>query len=162
MADVAPKDAKPNKAVGGKIEIDPALVELQTEGFVFREFVIRLPEAATLQDLNDPKLWRSLQGDRGKSLRKLDRVVILPFNEEWVVDAVVGAATVNTVTLAGIRKTDLPERYEILPETDDYKVKWAGSGYRVYRKRDGLPVSPILPTIFETERAMRNRYARAA
>lgn len=162
MADVAPKDAKPTKVEVRKVEIDPALVELQTEGFVFREWVIRLPENATMQSLNDPNIWRHIQGDRSKSLRKLDRLVLLPYGEEWVVDAIVGAATATTVTLAGIRKTDMPERYEVLPETEDFRIKWAGSGYRVFRKRDGLPVTQILPTIWEAERAMRERYARAA
>lgn len=164
MSDVAPRDGKAAKIAGGrKLEIDPAWVKLQAEGFCWRVFQVRLPEGAALADLNEaPTLWRLVQASRSVALRKFDHVAIVAFDESWLVEAVVGAATALTVTLAGIRKTDMPARYDTLPQTEDFRVKWYGNGYAVERKRDGQRVSDVVPTVFEAERHMLNRYSRPA
>ena len=43
---------------------------------------MRLPEAVTLQMMNDePRIWRSVQGDVHTALMKFDRVVAIAFDE---------------------------------------------------------------------------------
>ena len=54
----------------------------------------------------------------------------------------------------------MPPRYDLLPQTDEFKVTWGGVGYFVLRKRDGTRVSDMVPTVYEAERAMLNRYSR--
>jgi hypothetical protein len=134
--------------------------ELQAEGYRWRTWEIRLPSAAAVSDLNEaPGLWKLLQGST-KALRRFDRVVILPYNEEWLIEAIVAGATGTGVVLAGIRKVDLPARRERLAEDDLYRVEWAGRGYLLVRKSDRLRVSPVVATAAEAERMLSAKYTR--
>jgi hypothetical protein len=73
-------------------------------------------------------------------------------------EAIVSSATATAVKLTGIRKVDLPAGYAVLPETEDFRVKWFGNGYAVEWKRDGLRVSEVVASVYEPEREMRNKY----
>lgn len=146
----------------GAVEIDPSWVTLQSEGFIWKHWSIRLPAGATLADLNEsPTLFRLVQLSR-QAICRLDRMTIFAYDESWLVDAVVSGATAKSVTLAGIRKIDLPARQEVLFQDATYKVAWFGRGYAVQRKSDGLRVSEIVTTTEECERELRRRYSRPA
>lgn len=160
MSDMVSASHKASKATAKTLEIDPSWVKVQSEGFCWRTMQVRLPEGACLADLNEaPTLWQRVQASRLVALQKFDRVAILSHDESWMAEAIVGAATATNVTLAGIRKTDLPARLAALPQTDEYRIRWFGNGYAVERKRDGLRVSDVVPTIFEATRHMTNRYS---
>lgn len=118
-------------------------VKWQSEGFAFRTLFVRLPESISLQLLNDePRIWRSIQGDVNVALMKFDRVVCVAFDESWLVDAIVNDAQNDQVILAGIRKISMPQRSVSLYSDEAYEVVWAGSGYGVRRKSDGVMMLP--------------------
>jgi len=120
-------------------KIKPMTCKWNAEGFAYRELFIRLPESITLQMLNDePRIWRLVQGDVHVALMKFDRIIAVAFDESWVVDAIVNVAENDSVILAGIRKVSLPQRSVPLFEDSVYAVRWAGSGYGVYRKSDDV------------------------
>jgi hypothetical protein len=142
--------------------INPAWCERQTEGFRWSTWEIRLPLDASATDLNEvPGLFKSVQAST-KALRRFDQVRILPYDESWMIEAVVSGATGTGVTLAGIRKTDLPPRRERLAEDDLYRVEWAGRGYVLVRKSDRLRVSNMVATAQECERILSSKYSRVA
>ncbi|MDN3720000.1 hypothetical protein QW131_14400 [Roseibium salinum] len=58
------------------IEVDPRQVQMQSEGQVYREWVIHLPEGADKSDLQTPSIWKRVQGDRSKSLIIKDKLTI--------------------------------------------------------------------------------------
>ena len=93
------------------------------------------------------------------ALRKFDRVAILSHDESWMAEAIVGAATATNVTLAGIRKTDLPARLVCCRRRTSSMSRGAETATAVERKRDGLRVSDVVPTIYEATRHMTNRYS---
>ncbi len=120
-------------------KIKPLSCKWNSEGFAYRELFVRLPEAITLQMMNDePRIWRSIQGNVHTALQKFDRVVAVAFDESWMVDAVVNVAENDSVMLAGIRKISLPQRSVALFADDTYRVKWEGSGYGVFRLSDDV------------------------
>ncbi len=119
--------------------IKPMTCKWQSEGFAYRELFVRLPEAISLQHLNDePRIWRSVQADVNTALMKFDRVVAIAFDESWMVDAVVNVAERDSVMLAGIRKISMPQRSVSLFADETYQVAWCGSGYGVRRKADDV------------------------
>ena len=155
------EDTGRKDASGRPLEIDPQWAQRQYDaGHVWTEWFIRLPEGCTLDDLgNWPGLWRKLQSSQ-HALQKLDRVLLVEFGEEWACEARVTAASGTGAELAIIKKFDMPKKYVVLPEDDDYKVKWYGNGYAVQRKRDGLKVSQVVRTLSEAERDMRMKHPR--
>lgn len=114
-------------------------LQWQSEGFVWREAFVRLPNGMTLQDLNDsPAIWENIQANAATALRQFDRIRAVAYDQAWIVDATVSFADRKQVLFAGIRKTDMPKRSVALFENEDYRVDWAGSGYAVIRKSDGV------------------------
>jgi hypothetical protein len=112
-----------------------------SDGFVWRECLVRLPSEMTLQDLNDdPGVWSNIQSNAHTALRQFDRVRAVAYDESWMVEATVNYAGRNEVVLAGIKKIDLPKRAVSLFENEDYRVEWAGTGYAVFRKRDNVMI----------------------
>ena len=131
---------KPVETVAPK-PIKPTALQWQSEGFCWREALVRLPQGATLQDLNDgPTIWRNIQDNKQTALRKWDRVRVVAFDELWFVDATVSHADHSKVVLCGIKKTDMPARSAAMFQDETYKVDWLGSGYGVVRKSDGVPM----------------------
>jgi hypothetical protein len=154
-----PKDRKPPV-------IDPTFVQRQSEGFVWSEFQVRLPEGATVADLNEnPDLFRLVQNSSVR-LRRFDKLRIFDFDETWMVETIVVEATDRGVTLpataSGLRKLDLPPRNLALPEDDLYRVTWVGNGFRVTRKRDGQRMGDVHATIHAAARHMETLRPRAA
>ena len=116
-------------------------VEINAQGRLFKSVFVRLPAAAVLQDLNDsPTIWSNVQGNAHVALRQWDRLTIVAYDESWLAEAVVSYASRDEVILAGIKQTRLPERRPPLFADNMYEVKWAGSGYGVFRKSDNVPM----------------------
>jgi hypothetical protein len=162
MSDLVPTgDAAVSEAVDSAPRktpmIEPDHVLPQSDGFAWAEYLVRLPREATLQDLNDPGLWRKVQSGR-QPLRRLDKLRIVSYAEDWLVECTVAGAMQNGVSLSKPVKTDLPARTEQLFEDALYRVTWVGIGYQVIRKRDGAPVS--MPTMSKAmaERDLKNQY----
>jgi hypothetical protein len=141
--------------------IDPTQVRLQMEGFHWNWLCVRLPASATLADLNDPTIWRRVQGSV-MSLKKLDRVALIAYDEAWVVDCIVAGATGTGVTLSKPVKHELQPRTEVLMQDDTYIVRWVGAGYAVFRKKDDQRVSHVVTTKAEAELDLGRMYPRSA
>jgi hypothetical protein len=151
-----PKDRKPPV-------INPEWVTVEDAYQTYRLLSIRLPDGCTLVDVNEvPTLWRLVQGSNVVSLRRFDRVTLIAFDESFLVDAVVAGATNVNVTLAGIRRIDLPARTAALPGDDLHSIAWVGNGYQVIRRKDQMRMGPPQPTISAAQRHMDNLYPRPA
>jgi len=123
-------------------------------GYHWREALVRLPQGMTLQDLNDvPEIWANVQGNNSTALRQFDQIRAVSYDADWLVDATVSFADARQVILAGIKKTELPKRAVALFENDDYRVDWAGSGYGVFRKSDGVMMGGQTFTVPEQAKA---------
>lgn len=145
MAKVAKKtEESPRDADDFEVPaIRPNSVSIQSEGFVFKTYMVRLPEHMIAQDLHDhpDKIWIKIQADQlGKALTKFDRVICIAFDESWMLEAVVAQAGRTRVVLAGNKITQLPGAVESLFADATYQVKWAGDGYGVYRIIDNIRV----------------------
>ncbi|MER9330217.1 hypothetical protein [Mesorhizobium sp. M0488] len=139
-----------NKAIDPKMlksvdrqapEIDPARVQVQAAGQVWREYFVRAPASFVADDLKSPSAWRKVQVGSRNGLKKFDRVFIVAFDESWVAEAIVASADTKGVVLAKPRVTTLPDRYDNLFQDDNYRVAWNGHGYIVERKSDGHPMT---------------------
>lgn len=117
--------------------IDPARVELQHSGQVWREYLVRVPADFVADDLKEPGVWRKLQNGSRNALKKFDRITVVAYDETWVAEALVASADVKGAVLAKPRITTLPARFDKLFEDDKYRVAWNGFGYVVERKSDG-------------------------
>jgi hypothetical protein len=139
--------------------IAPENVIVQYDGAVFRELFVRLPKDLQADDLKEPSIWRKVQASRA-TVRKLDRVTLVSWSEDWIGEAVVAHADETAVVLAKPRITTFPPRYDRLFEDDRHRVVWAGTGYRVQRKSDGALVTDSVATMQLAERDLRNLYPR--
>lgn len=140
-------------------QVDPGNVRINTDGFVFRTVFVRLPEELVLDDLKE-NIWRKVQGSPHVSLRKFDRLTLAAYDESWLAEAIVGEATVDRVVLAGIKRTELPARYDALYSDDQYQVVWIGNGFRVQRRRDGHFMTDAVATAGAAQRDLINLYPR--
>ncbi len=153
MSDVTTASAADAPRSTKAIPIPVDAVTVDTAGFVTRSLVVRLPQGVGLQDVVDPTIWRTVQGSAA-SMRKLDRVTLVSFGEDWIADCVVSAASNEALTLSKPVKIDLGSRASVvLPEDDDYRVIWTGKGYNVTRKADGRLMRPDpFPTVASATR----------
>jgi hypothetical protein len=140
--------------------IEPRMVTINSQGFAWKEVQARVPEALIFDDLKLPEIWRRVQGHPEKSLIRLDKVRVIAWDESWLCECVVTAATSAGATLSKPMKIELPPRSELLLSDENYAVRWGGNGYYVERKRDGQRVSEIVSTKSEAERALSAQYAR--
>ena len=81
------------------------------------------------------------------------RVTDVAFDESWFVDGTVSHADRTQVIFCGIRKTDMPQRSVALYEDETYKVDWAGTGYGVFRKSDGVMMGNVTFSLPEQAKA---------
>ena len=75
----------------------------QSEGYHWREALVRLPAGIMFQDLLDATsgIWKSIQSTPQTTLRCLDRVTCVAFDQTWAVkDAMVVHADATCVVLA--------------------------------------------------------------
>jgi hypothetical protein len=143
-------------------EIDPGRVDTNTEGRFTREIFVRLPENLVADDLKEPAIWKKVQQNRMKSLRKLDRLLLVTDDESAMFEAVVAAASNEAATLAGIKRTELVSRHGALFSDANYRVAWAGTGFSVIRKRDEMVVREGLGSEQLAINAIGNLYPKVA
>ena len=145
-------------------DIDPARVTLQHSGQAWREYQVVVPVGFVAADLNEaPEAWRKLQNGHRNALRKFDRVMVIAYDEAWFAEAVVAHADHKSVVFAKPRITSLPARFDKLFETEEYRVKFLGSGqYAVERKRDGALVTQPVASAELAARDLNNLYPRRA
>ncbi|MER9840327.1 hypothetical protein NKJ59_03580 [Mesorhizobium australicum] len=122
-------------------EIDPARVQIQSAGQVWREYFVRAPAGFVADDLKTPSAWRKVQVGSRSGLKKFDHVFVVAFDESWVAEAIVASADTKGVVLAKPRVTSLPERFDQLFQDENYRVVFNGAGYIVERKSDGHPMT---------------------
>ena len=60
----------------------------QSEGYYWREALVRLPAGIIFQDLLDAAsgIWKSIQATPHTTLRCLDRVTCVAFDQSWAVE----------------------------------------------------------------------------
>ncbi|WP_168879991.1 hypothetical protein [Rhizobium sp. P28RR-XV] len=144
------------------LRINPANVKMNYDGFIFRELFVRLPTGLIADDLKEPEIWEKVQKSSSVAVRKLDRLIMMSFDETWMAEAYVEQAGHMGVTLAKPRLTTLSQRTEKLFSDENYRVVWTGVGYRVERIRDGVAVSQAFANATLAERALTNMYPRRA
>ena len=152
------------KAPRAPQEIELAQLTKNADGYAWREFLLRLPEDVTVAELiENPAVWKRVQGDARFALRKLDRLVIVTYAEDVAAECIVAGASDSGVTLGKPRFTELTTRStEILPEDENNRVAWIGLGYCVLRKRDGQQMSHITPSRHQAERDLASLRPRPA
>ncbi|MGE3872309.1 MAG: hypothetical protein AB7F74_05060 [Parvibaculaceae bacterium] len=137
----------------------PDHCQLQTEGFVWREFFCRLPQGFIADHLNSrPEAWALLQARPNRALRKFDRMTAIAWDESWLAEMIVASADFQKVIFGKPRITTFPERLENLLQDERFKIEWCGIGYVVRRKADNVVVSSPVPSVALAERDLRNQY----
>lgn len=139
------------------IEIDPKNVTLNSNGFGWREFMVRLPAGMVADNLKEPAIWAKVQKGPN-AFRRHDRVYAVAFDESWIAEAIVIDGDKGRAVLAKPRLTTFGERFDRLFEDENYRVTWMGSGYVVERKSDGHRMTQPAQTVALAERDLRNLY----
>ncbi|APH74091.1 hypothetical protein [Aquibium oceanicum] len=138
-------------------EIDPRLVTLNSNGFGWREYMVRMPKEIVLDDLKEPGIWRRVQSS-GNSLRKHDRVYMVAFDESWSAESIVTDSDMKKAVLSKPRVTTFSARFDGLFEDEKYRVMWTGSGFAVERKADGHRMTQPVASAAVAERDLRQLY----
>ncbi|MCX2721968.1 hypothetical protein [Roseibium salinum] len=119
------------------IEVDPRQVQMQSEGQVYREWVIHLPEGADKSDLQTPSIWKRVQGDRSKSLIIKDKLTIFSSDESWFCEARVWKADRLGAHLRFSKISEFREASADLWSDEFHELKFETGHYFVYDKRSG-------------------------
>jgi hypothetical protein len=113
----------------------------QDQGQCFRHAFVRLPDGMLLQDLQDvPTIWKGMNSVPATALRKFDRVTAVSFDESWMIKDVVVIDADNTRAVLAIRPGDRITLSQKVGQWEDDKhvIRWAGSGFGVFRRSDGV------------------------
>jgi hypothetical protein len=156
ISETSGAEAAPEQSARSAPLLKPDTLTWNSEGYVWREARVLLPNTAILQDLNDPAIWRPIQSTPQKALRPLDRLMIISFDQSWLLNTIVIDADHTRAVLA-IRPGDLVrmpgKSSEWQSDGGDYLVRWAGSGFAVYRTSDGVEILPAQYTTMEAAKA---------
>lgn len=120
--------------------IPTGALKWQSEGFLFRHAVIRLPRGIVLQDLHDhaDTLFKSIQGNRDTSLREDDCVTFHEGDRAWTIPlAMVDFANDSKVLLSNLKPVSRQSRVETF-EDDKIVIRWDVSGFAIFRKSDDV------------------------
>jgi hypothetical protein len=117
-------------------DIDPRQVTLDAQGQSLRRWFVRLPEGFVAGDLAETEVWRRVQADVGKALRRHDHVYLVAFDESWAAESVVTDANAREASLAKPRIVSMESRIKPLFNDGTYHVAWRGNGYAVVRNGD--------------------------
>jgi len=141
------------------IEIDPRSVVRDSAGFGWSSYMVRLPKGVVMDDLKRPDLWRAVQGS-SNSLKKHDLVYVVDHSEAWSADCRVIQADKEKAVLSKPRVHLFEERFDHLPQTEDYRIEWTGAGFCVVRKADGARLTPAVHSVAVAEKEMHGLYPR--
>jgi hypothetical protein len=142
-------------------EVNPKSVVLNSNGFGWRDFLIRLPEGATADCLKEPSLWRRVQQAKGISLKRHDHLYLISHDEDWAAEAIVADADSTKAILTKPRIHQFGERFDNLPQDEKYRIVWTGSGYIVQRKSDLMAMTQPAPNLPYAENDLRRLYPKA-
>lgn len=121
------------------LPIPPVALECDWEGQKRKSVFVRLPEHITLNHIgNEPSIWSKIQGVKEKALRVHDRIYVVAHDESWAAEATVRGAGPTTVRLTKPKKIELDGHSETWWEDELYLIKWAGTGYGIWRKKDNI------------------------
>jgi hypothetical protein len=83
-------------------------LEWQSEGFQWKEAIVRLAEGVIFQDLEDASsgIWKNIQGKPQTALGRLDRVTCVAFDETWLVKDVVVVYADNARVVLAFKPSD--------------------------------------------------------
>jgi hypothetical protein len=140
--------------------IDPGFVVLNADSFAYRQFMVRLPEAAIADDLKEPALWARVHANRNVALRKHDHLYIVAFDESWAADAVVIQANADVAVISKPRIIRFAERLKPLYSDGTFAVAWYGNGFAVKRLADGTRMTQIVANEALAERDLSRLYPR--
>jgi hypothetical protein len=121
--------------------VKPSHVQLNDAGHSWRNILVRMPEGAVADDLRDPKIWKLVQAVPQSALIRLDRLLILAFDESWIAEALVKHATATEARLLILKVNTFAGVDEKLFGDGTLEVFWDGSSYGVRRIADKQPVS---------------------
>lgn len=138
----------------------PGFCKINSDGFCWREWMVRLPETAIVDDLKVPDIWKQVQLSPQTALRKHDHLYIVSYDESFAAEAIVSQATANAATLSGLRLITLVERTTPLLNDGTYKIEWIGNGYIVKRIKDGQLMTYAVQTLGEAERDLSRLYPK--
>ena len=139
MATATEKKSEEKTPEKNVLPIPPSNVEVDWAGQCRKSVFVRLPDYLSLNDLgNEPKIWKSIQGIPEKALKVHDVVYAVAHDEAWAIEASVRGAGPSTVRLTKPRKIELDGHAETFWEDENYLIKWAGTGYGIWRKKDNI------------------------
>ena len=138
-------------------EIDPNKVILNSNGFGWREFLVRLPETFVLDDLRLPEVWRKVQASV-HSLKRHDHLYLVHHSEEWSAQAIVIDADRTQAVLAAPKVYQIGGRFDQLFQDENYAVVWLGGEFGVKRKADEVIVQRGAVTAAHAERMLFQQY----
>jgi hypothetical protein len=138
--------------------IRPAALTWNHRGFAFNSAQVRLPEWADTADKlrAHPGAWSPVQNNPNTALSRLDELRLIAHDESWVAYAIVEDADRTSVKLA-ISKVIALEAKSAKWSDGTNEIRWADGGYRIYRVRDGVVISPMS---FQTIDAARLELSR--
>ena len=121
--------------------IKSAALTINSEGFCWRDALLRLPSGYVIQDLHDwPEAFKNIQGSPRTALRQFDHLLIVDYSESTWAEAIVSFASATKIHLVGVRIISAKKREDDAFQDDMYKITWAGAGYVVTRKADEAPM----------------------
>lgn len=133
--------------------IKSSAIKINSEGFCWRDALLRLPSGYVIQDLHDwPEAFKNIQSSSRTALRQFDHLLIVDYSESTWAEAIVSFASATKVHLVGVRIISAQKREDDSYADDTYKITWAGSGYAVTRKADEAPMGA---QTFANERAAK-------
>ena len=122
-------------------EIKPASVQVDVAGHVSRSVIVRAPEGMVADDLRDPKVWRLVQGSQAASLLKMDRLLIIAFDESWIVEALVKFVSNSEARLLILKVASFAQvGVDGLFSDGTLEVFWDGGSYGFRRMTDKVPL----------------------
>jgi hypothetical protein len=143
-------------------KLPPSAIRLQAAGQCWTEWELRLPKGRTLAEIyEDPSVFSAIQGSRLASLKRLDRLRIVPFDESFVCECFITGATDRGVNLSKPQKTEIPARTEALFQDGTYRIEWNGTGYHVLRMADLHVMTGTLANQSLALRALQDLYPKS-
>jgi hypothetical protein len=140
--------------------IDPKQVRVNECGQMWRSLLVRAPEGMIADDLRDSKIWRRVQVIPQAALVKLDRLLILAFDESWACEAIVKHADAKSASLVIQKVFSFAGVGEGLFSDGTLEVYWDGASYSVRRVNDKVPMAIGFSSEGLAIDALRKQYPR--
>lgn len=140
--------------------IRPDQVSLNSSGFCWRSWAVRLPAGLIADDLKESVIWSEVQRNPGKALRDMDELTLIAHDRSWYAECRVMSASGEQVTLGKPRIQICADRFERLFSDGTYRVVWTGSGYAVEKIATGQQVGSSYANAALAERELMNQYPK--